>query len=620
MMGALGRFFGGVGSVFDVVRKVMHFIVLIVLFSMLLVLFSGGGGPKGQLSGALMINPDGPLVEQLAGDPVDRAFAELQGGPSAGVRVRDVVAAIDRAADDDRINSIVLRLGGLTGGGITKLQIVADALMRFRQSGKKVYAYGDYFTQSQFFLAAHADEVYSHPSGSVVLDGYGRFRSYYREAIEKLQIDWNVFKVGEYKSFVEPYLRDDMSEQDRTSSSVWLGQLWSAYQTDVAAARGLTPNAIEMYTDTLSAGLASNGGDLAALALEAGLVDGLWNRDQFRSHMVGIAGRDEKRNSYSFTTLNDYLMLNGLTGPDVSSGESAVAVIVASGQILDGVQPSGTIGGDSLAKMIRDAAAKPELKALVLQIDSGGGSKFASEVIQRELMAWQRSGRPLVAAMSSVAASGGYWIAMDADKIFASPSTITGSIGIGGFFPTFQRTLDRLGVHVDGVGTTRYSGAFRPDREMNEETKSVIQMGTEYGYQQFITSVATARDMSVDDVDKIARGRVWSGLDAHRLGLVDELGTLDDAITAAAELADLGDSYGVRYVEKPLTVKEQFAMMFAAKADVWFGDEIRAASDRGSWRQIRDTFGLTRLQQELTALARFNDPHGVYAYCFCRVD
>ena len=619
-MAALGRFFGGIGSFFDVIRKVLHFIVLIIMFAILVALFSGGGSPRLPQSGALIINPDGPLVEQLAGDPVDRAFSELQGGPAAGHRVRDVVAAIDHAASNDSINSVVLRLERMAGGGLTKLQVVADALLRFRKTGKKVYAYGDYYTQGQYFLAAHADEVYVHPSGSVVLDGYGRYRSYYHEAIEKLKVDWNVFKVGEYKSFVEPYLRDDMSPEDKASSLVWLGQLWLSYQTGVTAARDLSAGAIDTYTETLAAKLRSNGGDIAKLALNAGLVDALWNRDAFRAHMQGIAGRDKKRNTFAFTTLNDYVLVNGLGKAQVRPGDDSVAVIVASGQILDGAQPSGSIGGDSLAKMIRDAAAKPELKALVLQIDSGGGSKFASEVIQRELLAWKRSDRPLVASMSGVAASGGYWIAMDADTIYASPNTITGSIGIGGFFPTFQRTLDQLGVHVDGVGTSRYSGAFRADRALDDDVKSVIQTITEHGYQQFITSVANGRNMAVADVDKIARGRVWSGLDAQRLGLVDELGTLNDAIAEAAQLANLGDSYGVRYVEKPLTVKEQLAMSFAAKAELWFGDEIQAVAERNSWRQISDTFGLTRLQDELTALSKFNDPHGVYAYCFCRVE
>jgi protease-4 len=619
-MSAIRKIVGGIGSVFDVVRKVLHFIVLIVIFSLLLAVFSGDTVPKLPTRGALLINPEGPLVDQLSGDPVDRAFAQLRGEPASGVRVRDLVAAIDRAATDERINSIVLSLEELAGGGLTKLQTVADALLRFRQSGKKVYAHGDYFSQAQYFLAAHADEVYLHPSGGIFLDGYGRYRTYYRDAIDKLMIDWNVFKVGEYKSFVEPYLRNGMSPEDRSSSKVWLGQLWSAYESDVAAARELAPGAVDAYTETIASRLEANGGDIAQLAVDGGLVEKLLNRDQFRTYIEGIAGKDKATHGFSHVSLRDYVTLNRLAGPVVTPGDSAVGIIVASGQILDGSQPSGTIGGDSLAKMIRDASHDPKLKALVLQIDSGGGSKFASEVIQRELLAWKRSDRPLVAVMSSVAASGGYWIAMDADEIWASPSTITGSIGIGGFFPTFQRTLDRLGVHVDGVGTSRFSGQFRPDRPLSEEAQAIIQSITEHGYEQFITSVAAGRNLPVDEVDRIARGRVWSGQDAKRVGLVDRLGTLKEAVASAAAMANLGDDYGVRYVVKPLTVKEQVALMFAARADTWFGDEIRSATARSTWYQIRETFGLSRLQDELTALSRFNDPHGVYAYCFCRVD
>ena len=619
-MGAIGKIFGGIGSVFDVMRKIMHFIVLVFIFMFLLAIFSGDAPVVLPERGALLINPDGPLVEQLSGDPVDRAFAELQGAATSGQLVREVVAAIDTAADDARIDSIVLSLETLAGGGITKLQSVADALMRFRASGKKIYAYGDFYSQAQYFLAAQADEVYLHPSGGVVLDGYGRFRTYYREAIEKLQVDWNVFKVGEFKSFVEPYLRDDMSPQDRESSKVWLDQLWVAYRESVGEARGTSAEAISVYTDNLAQSLDANGGDLGALARDADLVDALWNRDEFRSYMVDKVGRDEIKNTFSYVALGDYVVANGLNRPVVKPGTDSVGVVVASGQILDGTQPAGTIGGDSLARILRDAREQDDLRALVLVVDSGGGSKFASEVIQREILAFQRTGRPVIAYMSSVAASGGYWIAMDADEIWASPTTITGSIGIGGFFPTFQRTLDRVGMHVDGVGTSRFSGEFRPDRALSEDAQTVIQRVTEHGYQQFITSVATAREMPVPEVDQIARGRVWSGADAKRIGLVDSLGTLDDAIAAAAERADLGEDYGIRYVEKELTFKEQIALMLAAKTQVWFGDDVFSTPAGRSLRQISATLGLDRVQREIETIARFNDPFGVYAYCFCRVD
>ncbi|MFK7886163.1 MAG: signal peptide peptidase SppA [Gammaproteobacteria bacterium] len=619
-MGAIGKLFGGIGSVFDVVRKIMHFIVLVFLFMFLLAAFSGDSAPRLPERGALLINPDGPLVEQLSGDPVDRAVAELQGAATNGELLREIVGAIDSAADDARIDSIVLSLESLSGGGITKLNSVGDALLRFRASGKKVYAYGDFYSQTQYYLAAHADEVYLHPSGGVVLDGYGRFQTYYREAIEKLQVDWNVFKVGEFKSFVEPYLRDDMSPEDRQSSQVWLSQMWSAYLDNVGEARGLSADAISVYTDNIAQSLNANGGDLGELARDAELIDALWNRDEFRDYMIGIVGRDEISNTFSYVSLRNYVAANGIGSPVVTPGVDSVGIVVASGQILDGTQPSGTIGGDSLARILRDAREQDDLKALVLVVDSGGGSKFASEVIQREILAFKRSGRPVVAYMSSVAASGGYWIAMDADEIWASPTTITGSIGIGGFFPTFQRTLDRLGMHVDGVGTTRFSGEFRPDRAMSEDAQTVIQRVTEHGYQQFINSVATARDLPVPDIDRIARGRVWSGTDAKRLGLVDTLGTLDEAIAAAALRADLGDSYGVRYVEKELTFKEQLALMFAAKAQVWFGDELLTTPTSRSLRQISATLGLDRVQREIETIARFNDPFGVYAYCFCRIE
>lgn len=619
-MNAFGKFFGLIGGIFDVARKIMHFIVLLIFFAFLMVGFSGDAPPRVPQSGALLLNLDGPLVEQLSGDPVDRAVAELQGAPAAGEVLRDVVRAIDHATTDSGITSIVLRLENLAGGGVTKLQSVGAALDRFRDAGKTVYAYGDYFSQSQYYLAAHADELYLHPSGGIILDGYGRFRTYYREAIDKLQIDWNVFKVGEYKSFVEPYLRNDMSAEDRSSAEVWLNKLWATYLDDVAAARNMNSQDMQRYTDELAARLDANGGDIATLAVQSGMVDALWNRDEFRDHMIDTLGRDALTKTYSRVTLRDYITANRLSDPVARPGDNPVGVIVASGQILDGVQPSGTIGGDSLAALIRKATRDDDLKALVLLVDSGGGSKFASEVIQRELLGFKATGRPVVAYMSSVAASGGYWIAMDADEIWAHPATITGSIGIGGFFPTFQRTLDKLGVHVDGVGTTALSGQGRPDRALSDDVKTIIQRMTEHGYQQFITGVASARDKSVDEIDRVARGRVWSGADAHQLGLIDELGTLDDAIAAAASRANLGDNFGVRYVQKEITFKEQIALAFAARAKVWFGDDLFASPGTRTLRQIGETFGLGRLQSELEALARFNDPYGVYAYCFCRVD
>lgn len=618
-MGAIRKLFGGILKMFDGVRKVLHFIVLIFMFSLLAAMFSGEPPPRMPGKAALLIDPEGPLVDQLSGDPVDRAFSELQGNARPAALVRDLVAAIEHAANDSAINALVLRLDSLGGAGLTKLQAVANAIVVFRQSGKKVYAYGDFYTQNQYFLAAYADEIYLHESGGVFIDGYGRYRTFYKDAIDKLSIDWNIFKVGEYKSFVEPFFRNDMSPEDRTSSLVWLSQLWGSYQTEVAAARGLAPNAIQSYTASMLAGAQANGGDIAQLAVDAGLVNALWPRDRFEDHVAKVVGRDKTRGAFNQIAYDDYAKARQLGSKKHGTG-APIGVIVASGQILDGEQPQGTIGGDTLARLIRKAREDKTLRALILKIDSGGGSKFASEIIQRELQLWKQTQRPLVAVMSSVAASGGYWIAMDADEIWASPNTITGSIGIGGYFPTFQRTLGRLGINVDGVGTTRWSGEFRPDRSLGDEAGALLQKSMEHGYQQFITAVAEARNMSTEAVDKIARGRVWSGLDAQRLGLVDRLGTMQEAAASAASLAGIADDYHLRYIEKDLSVKEQVALMFAARADTWFGEELSGLRRQNEWQRLGDSLGLTRLQEELRALTRFNDPQGVYAYCFCRLE
>ena len=598
----------------DRLRKVLHLIVLLGLFLLLLV-STVGERVFVPNRAALVIAPEGVFVDQLSGDPLERAIARVRGTPSQETLLRDVLDAVRAARDDDRIKAIVLQLDKMSGAGLSKLQELAAEIARFKESGKQVIALGDGFTRDQYYLAAQADRVYMHPMGLVLLDGYSRFLPYYKSALDKLYVDYHVWTVGEYKSFVEPITRDDMSPQDEESSRVFLDALWDQYQRDVTTARRLSGPALQRYADQIVALLEEAGGDTAKLALDYGLVDELLTRDAMRARIRAAVGDDEAReesDDYPRVSLDDYVASLRLAG-EPAAASNKVAVIVASGTILDGVQPSGTIGGDSLSKLISDVRSDDDVKALVLRVDSGGGSAFASDVILRELQVFQESDRPVVVSMGSVAASGGYWISMAADEIWASPTTLTGSIGVGATIPTIPRTLDALGVHVDGVGTTELSGAFEITRPLGESIKGVIAQSIRSTYAEFIGKVAQYRGRSVEEINAAAQGRVWVGSDALERGLVDRLGTLNDAIESAAELAGLEDgSYAVDFIEPELTWAERVALSLAAK--------VLPVVDRAvGWPHWSSD--LARLVESaldpLAFVERLNDPRGIYAYCFC---
>jgi protease-4 len=439
---------------------------------------------------------------------------------------------------------------------------------------------------------------------------------YYKSLLEKLYIDYNVWTVGEYKSFVEPITRDDMSPQDEESSGVFLGALWKAYQSDVTGARKLPDQALQRYADEIVPLLEEAGGSPGKLAVDYGLVDELLTRDAMRQRIRDSIGATQPGprhpDDFSGIGVEDYLSaVRGSAGS--SEQASNVAVIVASGTILDGEQPPGSIGGDSLAELIRQARDDEHVKALVLRVDSGGGSAFASDVILRELQVFQESNRPLVVSMGSVAASGGYWISMAANEIWASPTTLTGSIGVGATIPTFQRLLDKVGVHVDGVGTTQLAGAFDATRELNASVKGMIGQMIRQTYGEFIGKVAEHRKRTVEQIDSVAHGRVWVGTDALDRGLVDRLGNLPEAIASAAELAGLeSGKYGVKYIEPQLGLGERIVLELTATAM----PAIELASGTSAWRGTVSRW-LESAMEPVAFLERLNDPRGVYAYCFC---
>jgi protease-4 len=610
------RFISAIWRGADGLRKVLHLVLMLFLFLMFLGLLSGEAPHLMPQRAALYLQPVGSLVDQVAGNPYDRAIAELTDNASPQTLVSDIVETLDFAAADDRIELVHLELSALGGAGLSKLQRVAKAMARFQESGKRIVASADSYSQQGYYLAAHADEVYMHPEGIIYLQGYGSYRNYFKDAIDLLRIDWNVFKVGTHKSFVEPYTRMDMSPEDRDSRTHLVAQFWTMYEDDVVAARGLTEGAINDYSQNLVDYVASANGDISQAALDRGLVDDLLGRAELREVFQGYVGVDEDDETmYPAVGMAHYLGQMRLLGGDRLKSEN-IAVIVAVGDILDGSQPPGTIGGDSTALLIRRALTDETVKAVVLRVDSSGGSVFASEVIAQEIEALQNAGKPVVASMGSVAASGGYWISVVADRVIASPATVTGSIGIFGMVPTFQRTLEVVGVATDGIGTTPWSGELRSDREMGQHTKQLFQMVIEDGYNDFISGVAENRKLDKDYVDSIGQGQVWTGNDAFENGLVDQLGDINDAVIAAAELAGLAaGEYGQKLIEQKLTSTEQMILDFLTVVRV-------AGIDPAAFVRAPTQIEIfaNRMQEFLSSVSRFNDPKGVYSHCFCELN
>ena len=609
----VGRLFAAIWSGVDSVRKILHLVLLLFIF----MLFIGAMQDTPLVlpeRAVLVVEPYGYLVEQIEGHPFDRALAELAGDGRPQTLVQDVVDALEYAKDDDRIEVVYLELSSLLGGGLAKLQQLAAAIEDFRDSGKPVIAGADFLTQQGYYLAAHADEVYLHPQGLLLMQGYGRWRTFYKDAIDLLRIDWNVFRVGTHKSFVEPYTRMDMSPEDCESSGRLIRQLWDIYQLDVETARGLDAGTITAFADGMLEKVEAQGGDIAAAAQEAGLVDDLLTRVEMREMLIDLVGADPDNPSiYRAAGMYEYLaQMRVLEGGKVRSEN--VAVIVAAGEILFGSQPPGIIGGDSTARLLRQARNDDSVKAVVLRIDSPGGSSFASDVIMHEVIALREAGKPVVASMGSVAASGGYVIAMQADRILASPSTVTGSIGIFGMFPTYQRTLDAVGIAVDGIGTTPWSGQLRPDRAMSDQAKALFQLVIDDGYRDFISKVAEARDLEVEFVDQVGQGQVWIGSDALAHGLVDELGGLEDAINVAAELAGFADEFGVMTIEQQLSPAEQMIVDLLGAISVLGVDLSGLARPANIVDEVA-----AAVAEKAGPLLRFNDPKGVYAHCFCDI-
>jgi protease-4 len=605
-------FFRFVWHLLDGLRRAVHLVLMLFVLMVFLAMLSTAPIIVPQ-SSALVISPSGDLVDELRGSALERALDEAR-GIERETLVRDIVEAIDRARDDDRIEAIVLALDEMGGAGVTKLQRIGAALTRFRVSGKRVVATSGGLSQGQYYLASTADEIYLHPFGALFLQGFGFYRTYFGEALEKLSVDWHVFRTGEHKSMYDNMTRNEMSEAEKQQVRPVLDQLWNSYRTRVAERRSLEPGALQDMADSYLDELRMVDGDMARLAQERGLVDELLTYDQVEARMIDLVGEAPDHESYRQIDYRDYLSATRLTARTAVDGRPEVAVIVASGMILDGDQPPGSVGSETMAALIREAREDDDVKAAVLRVDSGGGSQFASEVIFRELQLLQESGKPLVVSMGDMAASGGYLISLAADEIWANPDTITGSIGVVAALPAYDRALDRLGIRVDGIGTTRYSGDFSPAAGLSEEAIEILQLSVESSYRRFLGQVAEERALSIEQVESLAGGRIWTGRDALRFGLVDELGDVDAAVESAAGRAGLAPGYEVRYLQKAVSFEDALVIRLLSRA---------AASFEGLMRWSRDADLLSRfageLAPEVRALLERRDPRGIYYDCFCKI-
>ncbi len=572
----------------------------IILIIAVLVSISEQQGPEIPDGGALILNPSGLLVEQKTALEFE-ALLQARGKPDETL-VKDIIDALQLARDDDRIQSLVLHLDELQGDPLPKLQRIANAIVDFKSSGKRVVAIGMAYNQSALLLAAQADEVFLNPEGFALPQGFSMYRTYYKTLLENFDVSINLFKVGKYKSAVEPFFRDSMSDEDREARLGIINNWWAAYTQNLEAARQLPDNSIDDAMQNIPGLLAESGGNLARISLAVGLVDKLVTNDESRAMLVELAGEDEESGDYRGIGFLDYLAL--ARTPEAPKANK-IAVITAVGTIVDGHAKAGTIGSLSLTELIRQAYDNEDVKAIVLRVDSGGGSKTASEIIRRELEYIQEDGIPVVASMGSVAASGGYWISATADEIWALPTTVTGSIGIFGVIPTFEKTLARYGISSDGVSTTPLAGGASLERGISPLAAEVIQSVIEAGYREFLAGVARGRDMTTEAVHEIAQGRVWSGEAALEIGLVDHLGDLEQAIAAAAALAEV-DDYSVWYVEpEQSTLDMLLRELMAAQAPV-----LKSPLSIDPIARIT-----SQLRQDMEFLSKLNDPQGAYVIC-----
>ena len=583
---------------FLTLNSIFLLMVIFIIISIFSSIFSNNlVDPEGK---ALVINPAGPIVEQISG-PSDPFQTLLMGEQSSELYVGDLLEVLEAASNDKRIKDLVLRLDNISGTGQAVLYDVGLALKKVKDSGKRIIAIGDEYSESGFYLASFADEIIMNPEGWILLDGFGRSKMYYKSFLDKLKISANVIRVGTFKSAVEPYLRDDMSDAAKEANLAYLDILWSSWVEVVSANRSLTPESIQYLVDNTDELVKKSKKGTAEAFLNYGMIDKLLTRTEQREYMVELFGESETKESFNKISGGSYYQVLQ-DEKKTKTSDNKIAVVVARGTIMDGDQPPGTIGGDSTSRLIKDAYEDEAVKAIVLRVDSGGGGVFASEVIRQELLKAQEKGIKVIASMGNVAASGGYWISTNADEIWASHNTITGSIGIFGLLPTVDKSLKNIGINTDGVSTGKLDAGGDPTKGLSPMFKNIIQAEIEHGYDKFITLVSESRGIDKKQVDNIAQGRVWAGETALELGLVDKLGNIKDAINRAAELAEI-DSFVTYYPSEELNWKQQLL------------SSIFSISGGIIPQSVLENFFVKSSLKTLSEIESFNDPKGIYLKC-----
>ena len=591
----LRKSFAAVSRTFAFLRVALaNALIGLLLLVLVVAIMSAPKGVQIPNGTALLVAPKGSIVEQPSYPTfgVPPLLSDVSNETKAG----DIIDAIRRAASDERVAMLTLDLTELDFASTAHLEAIGEAIEEFRDADKNVVATSDYFTQPRYYLASFADEIYMHPLGELMLTGFGAYQDYYGSLLEKLKVNVHVYRIGSYKSAVEPYTRTDMSADAKKANQALVDDLWRSYVDQVAENRRLDPQALQHYANEYDVLLREVNGDAARAALENGLVDELLTHDAFRDRVAESVGTgDELRAGVAH-------YLRAVRGSERPGHGPKVAVIIVDGMILAGDQPRGVVGADSTSRLIRKAREDTDVKALVLRVDSPGGSAFASEVIRQELELVQATGKPVVVSMGGVAASGGYWISATADEIWAAPTTITGSIGVFAILPTFEDSLSSIGISRDGVGTSSLTGALDPFGGVSERMGNVLQAAVEDTYGRFVNLVARGRDMAPEEVEAIAQGHVWSGRKALELGLVDGLGHLNRAVEAAAQRAGI-DAYKVVTIDEPLSTQEKILMRLFDE----LGFSPRPAA---GW--------LEPIIARFESLASLNDPRHVYAICeFC---
>lgn len=558
---------------------------------------------------ALVIAPEGAIVEERSPmDPLARIFNNVAGLPlHEETFLQDMVDVINRAAEDQRIKLLVLKSDRMGSASLDQIRTIGAAIDGFKHAGKKVIAFGDSYNQAQYYLASWADKIYMNPMGQVNVRGFSVFRLYMQELLDKLAVNFHVFRVGTYKSALEPFIRNDMSPEDKEANRLWLGNLWQIYISDIAKHRGLTVENLNDNINGMVANLASINGDRSQLALATGLVDGLKTRQEVEAELKQTVGTKGEDNQFNHIRYQQYLRTITPSYTEVEGQDKCIGIITASGNIMYGDGAVGQIGSDDLIRKIRKARENKRVKAIVLRINSGGGSAVASELIRQELLQTKKDGKPVVVSMGAMAASGGYWLAADADRIVAEPVTLTGSIGIFGAVPTVEKTLGKIGIHGDGIGTTAIAHFGNPTTGMSEEEASAFQMEVEHGYRQFLDIVAKGRKLPLAEVEKIAEGRVWDGATALQLGLVDSLGNLRTAVAEAAKLAQIPEENGL-YIDE---LSPPFYLERLKRAE----KPVEALVARMTGGATLPAWVQAPLKDHIDILVQGSDPGGLYAHC-----